>query len=185
MRRAMPLLRRAPTIFLLAACAASAAEMQPAAGAAYTDPFAYCAAAGDADEPDARYVGEPLPERLRHALAAAGLVGADQPIEPGESLFWRCMDGKLYACNVGANIPCMARADTSREPAASLREYCAGHPGQDVPAYVTGRETVYSWRCDESGVPAIERQLFTPDARGFLSEHWAEVPAQVTEPPAD
>jgi hypothetical protein len=42
---------------------------------------------------------------------------------------------------------------------------------------VTGRATVYTWRCDD-GTPTIVDQAFTPDERGFLSEFWYEVPAQ-------
>jgi hypothetical protein len=169
----------AASLVAAASLYAGAAESQPAfpsAGAEFTDPFAYCAAVITVDEPDARYAGKPLPPELRRALAAAGVAGADQPLEAGINLFWRCMDGKLYACNVGTNIPCMARADTSREPSEGMREYCRAHAGQDMPAYATGRETVYAWRCDESGTPAPVRQIHTPDARGFLSEFWAEVP---------
>ena len=46
------------------------------AGATYTDPFAYCAAAGTIDTPDARYTGPktpgsvlPIPVGARHAVA--------------------------------------------------------------------------------------------------------------------
>jgi hypothetical protein len=45
---------------------------------------------------------------------------------------------------------------------------------EGIPAYVTGRATVYQWQCRE-GPPEIIRQLVEPDARGFLSNIWYEI----------
>ena len=57
-----------------------------------------------------------------------------------------------------------------------VAEFCREHPDSDViPMVVTGRETVYEWRC-ASGAPVIVRQVTTPDARGFLSNIWYEIP---------
>lgn len=141
----------------------------------YHDPFAYCEAVGTIDAPDARYVGPKVPESIALGLQQALQV----PNAPSEFLVnnsvWRCMEGKVFACSFGANIPCLEKAETSRTPAPPLTEYCKQNPNAEfIPAVVTGRATVYEWQC-ENGSPSIARQLFQPDARGFLSHFWYEL----------
>ena len=71
------------------------------------------------------------------------------------------MDGMVYACTVGANLPCQERADMSRN-----------HPQAEViPAVITGRATVYEWKC-ANDMPEVVRQFAQPNARGFLSNIW-------------
>jgi hypothetical protein len=155
---------------LVAACAGGARAQT------YRDPFAYCAAVGTVDAPDARYDGPPLPPSIAEGLRRAFGAPVDAPLEVftrGSS--WRCMDGAVWACAVGANLPCQARADTSRAPSQPVADFCRQNPSADVvPAYVTGRETVYAWRCVQ-GVPSIVRQVDAPDARGFLSNVWHRI----------
>jgi hypothetical protein len=149
---------------------------QPASGAeSFTDPFAYCAAVKTIDAPDARYQGPTVPESIARGLQkATGAPAGD--FAPFSNSYWRCMDGKLYACTVGANLPCTAKADASRTPGPELATYCKEQPEADViPAYVTGRETVYAWRC-RGGAPVIERQVAQADARGFIAGIWYEIP---------
>jgi predicted secreted protein len=93
------------------------------------------------------------------------------------SSFWRCMNGKVYACTVGANLPCQEKADTNKTPSAALNDFCKTNPSASViPAVVTGRATVYEWKC-VAGKPEIVKQLFNPDARGFLADFWYEIAA--------
>jgi hypothetical protein len=101
---------------------------------------------------------------------------ADAPLDPiAQSTFWRCMDKKVYACTVGADIPCQEKADTNQTPGAALNEFCQANPASDfIPAYITGRATVYEWKCAD-GVPVISRQLTEPDGRGFLKMFWYEI----------
>ena len=88
---------------------------------------------------------------------------------------WRCMGGRVLACFVGANLPCTAKADTSRTPTPAMVDFCEADPTSDfIPAAVTGRETVYEWRCTD-GAPEIVKELFKPDAQGFLSDFWYEI----------
>jgi len=143
------------------------------------DPFAYCASVGTIDAPDARYKGAKVPDTLlagmRTIMGFASFVPAD---EIARGTFWRCMDGKVYACYVGANLPCTAKANLERTPAPALDEYCKREANADfIPAVVTGRETIYAWRCRER-VPEIVREVTGPDARGFLSNVWHEIPPQ-------
>ena len=48
------------------------------------------------------------------------------------------------------------------------------HPAVLIPASVTGRGTVYEWRCQD-GVPGIVGQVFEPDAQGCISDFWYEL----------
>ena len=85
------------------------------------------------------------------------------------------MAGRVYACTVGANLPCSAKADERRQPSPATTDYCRENAEADaVPAYVTGRATVYAWCC-LNGRPAIVRQVASPDARGYLSDIWTEL----------
>lgn len=142
--------------------------------ATYGDPFAYCAAVGTIDEPDARYVGPKVPE-----VIARGLMKGASPDAPLDlfiqNSFWRCMDGKVYGCFVGANIPCWSKANTDRTPTAEETDFCkANLDAEFIPAVVTGHETIYEWRC-ENGVPEIVRQVLKVDSRGFISDFWYEI----------
>jgi hypothetical protein len=153
-----------------------AAARAPANGAeSFSDPFAYCAAVETIDAPDARYQGPAVPESIARGLQkATGAPAGD--LTAFSSSSWRCMDGNVYACTVGANLPCTAKADASRTPGPALATYCEQQPDADViPAYVTGRDTVYAWRC-RGGAAAIERQVARADARGFIAAIWYEIP---------
>lgn len=148
----------------------------PVSSATYSDPFRYCAAVGTVDEPDARYTGPAVPPTVAEGLRQAMELPESAPLEPLLlGTFWRCMEGQVYACTVGANIPCMEKADVSRTPTEPMIEFCRANPGAEyIPAVVTGRATVYEWRC-EGSEPVVERQLTEPDARGFLSAYWYQI----------
>ena len=146
------------------------------AQATFSDPFAYCASVGTVDAPDARYVGPRVPEAIAKGLQTAFHAPADAPLEPFlTNSFWRCMNGKVYACTVGANLPCESKANLDRTPTAAEVDFCQTNANADfIPMVVTGRETVYEWRCRD-GAPDIVRQVTTPDVRGFLSNIWYEL----------
>ena len=156
---------------LLAACRTPA----PQPLAAYSDPFAYCAAVGTVDAPDARYTGEEMPAAVLEALVRQGVVSAGAPPEFQKNAIWRCMDGQVWACHFGANLPCQERADTSQVPTAEMEAFCKSNTSADlIPAYVTGRATVYEWRCSD-GQPAVVRQVFSSDAQGFIADFWFQL----------
>ncbi|MFN8640080.1 MAG: hypothetical protein U0360_11700 [Dehalococcoidia bacterium] len=144
--------------------------------ASTTDPFAYCARVGTIDAPDSRYMGEPVPRSIAEGIRRATGASANAPLDVfvrGTS--WRCMEGRVYACTVGANLPCGEKANTSRAPSAAMTEYCAANAEADsIPAFVTGRATVFAWHC-VSGTPAIARQVVEADARGFIANVWHEL----------
>lgn len=168
-------------VFVIAASACTAAS--PAApavtptsnptAAAYSDPFAYCAAVGTLDQPDARYNGPKMPDVLAEGLRKASGASADAPLDLFRGGgFWRCMDGKVYACFVGANLPCESKANNNQTPTAEENDYCKANPSSDfIPAAVTGHETVYEWTCKD-GKPVIGKQVFMVDPRGYIQEIW-------------
>ncbi len=141
--------------------------------ATFSDPFTYCAAVGTIDAADARYSGPKVPDAIAQGLRKAFNAPPDAPLDPFvRNSFWRCMGGKVFACNVGANIPCEGKADTSKTPNEGITSWCKSNPNTDfIPAVATGRETVYAWRC-ANGAPQIVSQVLTPDARGFISNFW-------------
>jgi hypothetical protein len=159
----------------LAGCSILVAPAPTATPAVYTDPFAYCAAVGTIDTPGSTYAGPEPPPSVAEGLQKA-LNAPETPLSVIENgMFWRCMDGSVYACFVGANLPCEAKADTSQTPTQAEIDFCQQNPNADViPAAVTGRETVFEWRCTDS-TPEIVKQVFHPDAQGFISEIWYKI----------
>ncbi|TPI47630.1 hypothetical protein FJW05_11780 [Mesorhizobium sp. B2-9-1] len=87
---------------------------------------------------------------------------------------YRCMNGKLLACFVGANLPC-AKMNAARDnPGAD--EFCRTNPNDDVvPAFATGHDAVYAYKC-VGGKAVITGQPWALDKRGFAEKLWAVVP---------
>jgi hypothetical protein len=169
-------------VLLASACrvqqpsALPSSSADPRAETTFSDPFAYCTAVDTVDAPDSRYVGPQVPDRLIDGMKEAGVISDGIPVDIVVSATaWRCFNGEVWACFVGANLPCTAKADTSTTPSPAVVDYCSEQPNSEfIPAAVTGRETVFEWRCAD-GAPQIVRQVLQPDARGFLSEFWHRV----------
>ena len=151
-------------LFLVSAVMLFAASS--ALAQSFTDPVPYCQAVGTIDSPDARYTGPKLPDWMAAKLR----------LEPSQPKFveWRCAQGAVLACLYGANIPCNAKADTSREPTAGIIQYCQENPGSDfVPMFVTGHETVVSWACQ--GPDPVVTKVEAVDAEGYAKAYWQPV----------
>jgi hypothetical protein len=160
----------------LIGCSSPPAPAATPTPATYSDPFAYCAAVGTVDTPDARYTGPQLPETVISGVKKALDMPADVPAEVlQQGTFWRCMNGQVYACFVGANLPCQAKANTDRTPTDAEKEFCQQNLNADViPMAVTGHESVYEWRCNNDQ-PEVVRQFAQPDERGFVSNIWYQI----------
>jgi hypothetical protein len=160
---------------VLVGCGATPAPAATSTPTSYNDPFTYCAAVGTVDTPGPNYTGPKVPELVAKGLQTA-LNAPDTPLDVLENgSYWRCMDGSVYACFVGANLPCEAKANTDQTPTQAEVDYCQQNPSSDfIPAVVTGRETVYEWSCVD-GAPHIVKQLTQPDAQGFLSDIWYKI----------
>ncbi len=140
----------------------------------FTDPFAYCAAVGTLDRPDARYTGEAVPQAIVEGYKkAAGLEDSTEPMAMFQKgTVWRCLDGQVEACNVGANLPCSEKANTDKTPTPEMNDFCKANPTSDfIPMVVTGHNSIYSWDCVQ-GVPQVLDQIDQVDAAGFLTSIW-------------
>ena len=133
----------------------------------FNDLFEYCLAVGTIDAPDSRYTGPPVPDAVKEGLQALGHWTS----EP--ATVWRCMNGKVLACNGGANLPCW-EANTSTEPSPDMVQWCQENADSPIPAAVTGHATIYIWEC-QAGVPRIVKQVFNVDSRGFVADFWFEI----------
>ena len=163
---AEPRRRRVLAAATIVAAATMLWSVSPVVGASYTDPVSYCRAVHTIDRPDARYSGPKLP-----AWMAATLH-----LDPGQGrlMAWRCARGAVLACLYGANIPCDAKADTSRTPTPAISGFCRENPNATfVPMVVTGHETVVSWAC-KNGQP-LPAKVGAVDAEGYAKAYWRRV----------
>jgi hypothetical protein len=160
----------------VSATAAQSTVATTAVSGTFTNPFTYCAAVNTMDTPDARYNGPQVPDAVVSGLQKAMELPTGTPPPPLlQGSHWRCMDGKVYACTVGANLPCEDKANTDRDPTQEMNDYCAANQNSDVvPAAVTGHNTVYEWHC-QGATAEVVRQIMTPDARGYLANIWYEI----------
>jgi hypothetical protein len=159
----------------------------------FDDAFSYCAAVDTVDEVvrldmsagnvkewhwitvDNRWSGPPVPEPVRESLGlrpVTPLPGTEHVADRG--LSWRCFEGKVWGCSVGANLVC-GKAETGRDPNRQMVEFCRENPQyDDLPFGVTGHGTIYIWYCRD-GTPVIDRESLHVDPRGFISQNWYEI----------
>jgi hypothetical protein len=168
-------------LFFTWACSTTVSQRidaEPEQAVQVTNPFAYCAEKGTVDEPGSEWKNPEAAAAIVAALKNAKVITADAPVPPENACRWRCMDSAVYACCTGANLPCDQKGDSSRTPSVAMNAYCAQNPKTDViPAYVTGRATVYTWSC--SGRTAVPgKQVLQLDERGYPTEFWHRVTAE-------
>jgi hypothetical protein len=89
---------------------------------------------------------------------------------------YRCMNGKVMICFIGANLPC-SKINVNRDnPGAN--EYCRGAKnGDSVPAAAAGHDTLYTYECYR-GKPKIVGTIWQLDQRGFAKKLWTELPSR-------
>jgi hypothetical protein len=171
-----PILNSAlPAALVLFALAPAPAH---SADTSLADPASYCQAAGNVDLPDARYTGPAVPDWMVAALYTKEELKAQKAskVDPARAVVWRCMQGKVWAC-VQGNSPICGKANQEMRPSKAMGEFCTDQPGAEViPLAVIGHENpmIYDWSC-KGKKPAIARQIFTVDARGFPAELWKEI----------
>jgi hypothetical protein len=138
----------------------------------YDDPFTYCAAIGTIDTPNEQYTGPKMPDSIVEGMLKQGIVSSDAPLEFQKNAVWRCMDHSVWVCHFGANLPCLEKADTSKVATSAMEDFCKASPtAESIPAVVTGRATVFEWKCN-AGKPEIVRQVFQVDHQGYLANFW-------------
>jgi hypothetical protein len=157
----------------IAACSSSVHPSATATRKPSNDPFAYCSAAGTVANPktEGHWAGPDVPQVIADKLAQ--ILSAPGGGALLATTVWRCDGGKVLACTVGANLNC-GPANTNRDPTSAMVAWCADPSHTDMPASVSGHETIYAGTCQD-GTPAIVRQFWTADARGFVKELWYEI----------
>jgi hypothetical protein len=115
----------------------------------------------------------PIPQSLAaEAREALGIAAAEPDADLVRTTVYRCMDGLVWVCNHGANLPC-AKANVARV-SAGAHAWCKANPGaSDVPAYATGHDTIYSWTC--AGTKAVVSRAIPVDKRGFAADQWKPI----------
>ncbi|MFE0018579.1 hypothetical protein ACFWXH_27305 [Mesorhizobium sp. NPDC059054] len=87
---------------------------------------------------------------------------------------YRCMNGKVMVCFVGANLPCAKMNSTRNNPGAD--GFCRENPDADfVPLAATGHDAVYSYRCRD-GKAEVTDSAWELDGRGFAKKLWIKLP---------
>jgi hypothetical protein len=121
------------------------------------NPFEYCTRVVTNDDPG------PFPDSLLPAFERAF---GSKPIGP----HFRCYQGAVMGCQVGANLNCGKANTSNRSPGGD--EWCRAHPNdQSIPMVATGHDTIYTWRC--SGIQAAPVRKVSPvDDRGFEMMNW-------------
>lgn len=133
----------------------------PLAAAQVDAPRAYCA----------RVVNDDILHPATASLAGAikhlfNLSGA----EALQTTFYRCANGGVKLCNVGANLPC-GKANLSKTLVGATA-WCKDNPNSDfIPMVATGHDTIYNWHCVD-GVATPGAPVAKVDSRGFFSQYW-------------
>ncbi len=135
-----------------------------AAGYRARKPFEYCHRVVTDDQP-----GE-VPASLIPAFVRAFDSMATSSANIEGYLHFRCYQGTVMGCVVGANLNC-GKAD-ARQRSQGGDDWCQAHPNDsNIPMAATGHSTVYIWRC--SGSRAVPVRRFSPvDTRGFEVMNW-------------
>lgn len=135
-------------------------------GAQAETPSRLCARVGTDD------TARPVPASLANEVNRLFDTRMPASIVEKATVF-RCFDGHVLVCTAGANLPC-GKANVSRiNPGAAA--WCRDHPGAaSVPAFATGHDTIYEWRCHGGQAEAF-RQVDQVDARGFFARYWKQL----------
>lgn len=136
--------------------------LAPAVQAAET-PAQHCRRMGTAD------ATRPIAASL--VPAAKRLFGLEAPdAAVRRTTVFRCMDGAVLICTIGANLNC-GKANKGRA-LLSAKRYCREHGDAPfIPAFVTGHDTIYRWQC-QGGEAVTGEPAEALDARGFVERLW-------------
>ena len=146
---------------------------QAAGSAEPSGPAARCARIGDDDT--VRGYDPSLRDGFLRAWRKSfpgGTTKPDEALLQAQS-HYRCMDGHLYACFTGANLPC-DKLDQRRENAGA-EAFCRETPASDsIPMVATGHDTPYEWRC-RNGRAEVVGTVQDLDARVFGKALWTRM----------
>jgi len=156
--------RRALCATLMLSEAVLASHVAMAAPKSNESPHAYCARVGTDDT--LRTPPPSLAPAIRRLFDVRGHYAP-------KAAYYRCAEGAVKVCFVGANLPC-GKANTSKNLPAVAR-WCEMHPDTEtIPLYVTGHDSLYSWHCIGSKA-ATGASRGALDAGGFFEQYWKTV----------
>lgn len=86
---------------------------------------------------------------------------------------WRCMNGRVYVCEMGASGRGCLKTGHSSTPHDGIRQWCRENPNADfVPgAYMAGSPA--SWRCRGTQPVVVETEGV--DEMGYMKNFWRKV----------
>jgi hypothetical protein len=147
-----------------AAIAAGAALLASGVNAAPASSVrAFCAANPNSDNPARAFYGPQF--RFGAVPKEVARAGANT---------WRCMDGRVLVCNLGADGYACQKLNPNPAPSKPVRDYCAANPGSAfVPMVVIGNSS-RTWRCAGRMPRPIASQSL--DRRGFIGKSWRPLP---------
>jgi|GEM_PF-1706400 len=140
----------------------------------YEDPFDFCKAVRNVDTNDSdpslvdkRYVGENPPSVISKTMG----------VPMGILVVWRCMDGNVYGCELGASgRACTQWKNVTSSPTKSIRHFCANHPNNHMVAYAYN-DTPWEWVCRGTvGVIDTSEKKLSLDKRGYYRDCWKKIP---------
>lgn len=144
------------------------ASSPPAAQASVTvpnsslpEPFAYCREAGTTATTCPECIVSPG-STLGRALSRAGRM---------LTVAWRCQDGEVTACELGASGRACRIVTSGRDQMAAMEKYCKEQPGTRVPNAVN--YSAAEWRCDGSNL--VRDELYPEaetDKLGYVAGNW-------------
>jgi len=131
------------------------------------DPFAYCKSVKN----------WAAPLELEHPpKAICDGIGYPWGGPPKEcaGVTWRCQDGEVYGCEIGASGRGCMRFSRSTKPTQALREYCTKNPNQGVPN--AANDTAHSWEC-KGKIPVLDARYGPAqlDKYGYYVGSWKKV----------
>ncbi|MBP0581135.1 hypothetical protein J8I29_17545 [Labrys sp. LIt4] len=165
--------------FLVPAAAAKA-EKGP-----HEDLPAYCARVGT-DDTVRDYTPDLRDRTLRayKTLQSGSGAQSTSQADPGEldvhlkaDANYRCMNGRVMVCSVGANLPCVKINMARNIP--EITKYCRENPGaddgHDLALAITGHDTGHSFQC-RHGRAVVTGTTWALDKRGFAKKIWSVLP---------
>jgi hypothetical protein len=119
----------------------------------------FCAAEKNNDNPGRDYYGTSFNFSLIPKPVAASGAGS-----------WRCMDGRVWVCNRGADGYLCQKMNASLKPIEAMTEFCRSNPGADfIPMYAIGNSSS-TWRCLGAAPAPLATQVL--DKRQFIKSAW-------------
>jgi hypothetical protein len=88
---------------------------------------------------------------------------------------WRCMDGKVMVCSLGASGAACSKTDLyDARRKKAFADYCHQFPNQDFIDEATSRGLASTWRCVGSKPRMVKK---TPvDHKGYYLSAWKPLP---------